>query len=93
MTYGVAAYKVTPEFCEAELNDITSIGGITIKYNCTLGKDVQLAELQKKYYAVFLGIGVGVAVNWEFREKIQKVWWMLFRLSITYVHKNSLKLL
>lgn len=61
MTYGVAAYKVTPEFCEAELNYITSIGGITIKYNCTLGKDVQLAELQKKYDAVFLGIGVGVA--------------------------------
>ncbi len=61
MTYGVAAYKVSPEFCEAEVNYITSIGGIDIQYNKALGKDITIAELQKKYDAVFLGIGVGVA--------------------------------
>lgn len=61
MTYGVAAYKVTPEFCEAEVDYITAIGGIEIKYNSSLGKDFHLADLQKKYDAIFLGIGVGVA--------------------------------
>lgn len=61
MTYGVAAYKVTPEFCEAEVNWITSVGGIDIKYNTTLGKDMFLADLQRDFDAVFLGIGVGVA--------------------------------
>jgi dihydropyrimidine dehydrogenase (NAD+) subunit PreT len=61
MTYGIAAYKVTPEFCEDEVNYITSIGGIEIKYNQALGKDVSLEELQKSYDAVYLGIGVGVA--------------------------------
>ena len=61
MTYGVAAYKVTPEFCEDEVNWITSIGGIEIKYNTTLGKDIHLVDLQKKYDAVYLGLGVGVA--------------------------------
>ncbi|MFN8358051.1 MAG: NAD(P)-dependent oxidoreductase [Spirosomataceae bacterium] len=61
MTYGIAAYKVTPEFCEDEVNYITSIGGIDIHYNQTLGQDIHLADLQQQYDAVFLGIGVGMA--------------------------------
>src|ERR1700757_84953 len=61
MTYGVAAYKVTPESCKEEVDYITSIGGIDIQYKKELGKDITLAELQKKYDAVFLGIGVGIA--------------------------------
>ncbi|HWY37472.1 MAG TPA: NAD(P)-dependent oxidoreductase [Bacteroidia bacterium] len=61
MTYGVAAYKVTPESCKEEVDYITSIGGIDIQYKKELGKDITIAELQKKYDAVFLGIGVGIA--------------------------------
>ena len=61
MTYGVAGYKVTPQFCEDEVDWIVSIGGITMKYNQTLGKDVFLEQLQQNFDAVFLGIGVGVA--------------------------------
>ncbi|MGC4100035.1 NAD(P)-dependent oxidoreductase [Ferruginibacter sp.] len=65
MTYGIAAYKVTPEFCEEEVNYILSVGGITIKYNQELGKNISLTELQKNYDAVFLGIGVGLARQLE----------------------------
>lgn len=61
MTYGIAAYKITPEFCEDEVDFITSLGGIDIKYNKEWGKDISLAELQKNYEAVYLGIGVGLA--------------------------------
>ena len=68
MTYGIAAYKVTPEFCEEEVNYILSLGGIEIKYNHELGKDlpadrqgITLAQLKKEFDAVYLGIGVGVA--------------------------------
>lgn len=61
MTYGIAAYKVTPQFCEDEVNYITSLGGIEIKYNQELGKDITLSQLKKEYDAVYLGIGVGVA--------------------------------
>jgi glutamate synthase (NADPH/NADH) small chain len=61
MTYGIAAYKVTPEFCQDEVDFITSLGGITIEYNKQLGKDISLAELRVAYDAVFLGIGVGLA--------------------------------
>ena len=65
MTYGIAAYKVTPQFCEDEVNYILSIGGIEVKYNQELGKDISLAELKKNYDAVYLGIGVGVARQLE----------------------------
>ena len=61
MTYGIAAYKVTPQFCEDEVNYITSIGGIEIKYNHTLGKDITLQELQQEFDAVYLAFGVGLA--------------------------------
>src|SRR6478735_12478409 len=43
MTYGIAAYKVTPAFCEDEVDFITSLGGIEIKYDHSLGKDITIA--------------------------------------------------
>jgi len=65
MTYGIAAYKVTPEFCQDEVDFITSIGGIQVEYNKELGKDISVAELRAAYDAVFLGIGVGLARQLE----------------------------
>ncbi len=61
MTYGIAAYKVTPEFCETEVNYITSLGGIEIRYNQELGKDISLSSSGNNNDAVYLGIGVGLA--------------------------------
>ncbi|MEO5941832.1 MAG: NAD(P)-dependent oxidoreductase [Ferruginibacter sp.] len=61
MTYGIAAYKVTPQFCEDEVNYITGIGGITIECGKELGKNILLEDLQEKYDAVYLGFGVGLA--------------------------------
>ncbi len=74
MTYGIAAYKVTPQFCEDEVNYILSIGGIEVKYNQELGKDITLSQLKKEYDAVYLGIGVGVARQLEIPgEKLEGV--------------------
>src|SRR6476469_8442798 len=42
MTYGIAAYKVTPEFCKEEVDYILSIGGIHIKYEQQLGKHITI---------------------------------------------------
>jgi len=61
MTYGIAAYKVTPEFCEEELQYILSIGGIEICYGQELGQNISLARLQQEYDAVYLAFGVGLA--------------------------------
>jgi glutamate synthase (NADPH/NADH) small chain len=60
MTYGVAAYKVTPAFCQEEVDYITSLGGIEIRYEQELGKNLSLAQLQADYDAVYLAIGVGL---------------------------------
>jgi glutamate synthase (NADPH/NADH) small chain len=67
MTYGIAAYKVTPEFCQEEVDYITAIGGIDIKYNQEFGKDVTLDELKNHYDAVFLAFGVGLARQLEIK--------------------------
>jgi dihydropyrimidine dehydrogenase (NAD+) subunit PreT len=61
MTYGIAAFKITPEFCAAEVDYILSLGGITVRYDCELGRDISLEELRSSYDAVFLGFGVGLA--------------------------------
>lgn len=61
MTYGIAAYKVTPEFCRDEVDYILAIGGITVKYEQELGRNISLEQLRKEYDAVFLGFGVGLA--------------------------------
>ena len=61
MTYGIAAYKVTPAFCEDEVNYILSIGGISIRYDSELGRNIRLDQLQQDYDAVYLGFGVGLA--------------------------------
>ena len=65
MTYGIAAYKVTPQFCKDEVDYILSIGGIDIKYEQELGKNITLEQLQKNYDAVYLAIGVGLARQLE----------------------------
>jgi len=61
LTYGIAAYKVTPEICADELEYILSIGGITVQYEQELGRNLTLKQLQSQYDAVYLAFGVGLA--------------------------------
>jgi glutamate synthase (NADPH/NADH) small chain len=65
MTYGIAAYKITPQFCQEEVDYITSLGGIEILYNQELGKNITLDTLQNNYDAVYLAFGVGLARQLE----------------------------
>lgn len=60
--YGIAAYKTVDDFAQKEVDWILSIGGIEVKNDVALGKDLKLARLRKEYDAVFLGLGLG-AVN------------------------------
>jgi dihydropyrimidine dehydrogenase (NAD+) subunit PreT len=60
MTYGIAAYKVSPAFCQQELDYILSLGGIDIRYGQELGRDISLDQLQAGFDAVYLGLGVGL---------------------------------
>jgi glutamate synthase (NADPH/NADH) small chain len=56
--YGIAAYKV-PGFAQAEVEWLLSIGGIGIEYGRELGRNLALADLQREFDAVFLGLGLG----------------------------------
>lgn len=47
MTYGVAAYKVTPEFCKDEVDFILSIGGIDVHYKKSWVKIFHWKNLMK----------------------------------------------
>ena len=57
--YGIAAYKSTDDFAQAEVDYVTAIGGIDIQNGKALGRDFQLSDLTKDYDAVFLGMGLG----------------------------------
>jgi glutamate synthase (NADPH/NADH) small chain len=57
--YGIAAYKSTDDFAQAEVDYVTAIGGIDIRNDMALGRDVQLSDLVQSYDAVFLGMGLG----------------------------------
>jgi dihydropyrimidine dehydrogenase (NAD+) subunit PreT len=52
--FGIAAYKSVDDFAQKEVSFVLAIGGIKIEH----GKSPKLAELQKKYDAVFVGLGL-----------------------------------
>lgn len=57
--YGIAAYKATDGFAQAEVDYVTAIGGIDIRHGQALGRDFNLEDLQQRHDAVFLGLGLG----------------------------------
>ncbi len=57
--YGIAAYKATNDFAQAEVDYVLSIGNIDVINGEMLGRDFTLADLQAKHDAVFLGTGLG----------------------------------
>src|SRR5690606_28554429 len=56
--YGIAAYKSTDQFAQAEVDYVTAIGGIAFENGKALGRDFSLADLAADYDAVFLGLGL-----------------------------------
>lgn len=56
--YGLATYKVAGGFAQREVDWLLSIGGITPRLNCRLGRDITLDGLLAEYDAVFLGLGL-----------------------------------
>ncbi|WP_276720182.1 NAD(P)-dependent oxidoreductase [Pseudooceanicola nitratireducens] len=57
--YGIAAYKSTDDFAQAEVDWLLKIGGITIETGKKLGEGLSLEALKADYDAVFLAIGLG----------------------------------
>ncbi len=56
--YGIASYKATGGFAQAEVDWLLQIGGITVKTGVELGRDITLDGLRAAHDAVFLGLGL-----------------------------------
>lgn len=57
--YGLASYKTTDGFAQREIEWLLGIGGITVHCGQRLGRDFDLAALERDFDAVFLGLGLG----------------------------------
>jgi NADPH-dependent glutamate synthase beta subunit-like oxidoreductase len=62
LTYGVPSYRLKNDIVFNECYAIEYLGA-KIHYNMKLGRDITLTELEDKYDAVFLGVGL-----WKSRE-------------------------
>lgn len=62
LTYGVPTYRLKNEVALNECGAIVHLGA-QVFYNMKVGRDITLTELQEKYDAVFIGVGL-----WKSRE-------------------------
>ena len=56
LTFGIPAFKLD-KLLLARRRDIFTAMGIRFVLNCEVGKDVSMAELQREYDALFIGVG------------------------------------
>jgi dihydropyrimidine dehydrogenase (NAD+) subunit PreT len=61
-TYGIAYYKMKPAVSLAEVELVKSLG-VEIRCGVTVGKDITMAQLEKEFGAIFLGVGLGAATK------------------------------
>lgn len=59
--YGLAAYKMADDFAQREVEFLLDVGGISLEYGQALGQQVSLKDLQTRFDAVFIGVGLGNA--------------------------------
>lgn len=57
-TYGVAQYKMRPEFALREIEWIKKLG-MDIRSNVQVGKDIALEQLEKDFDAILVAVGLG----------------------------------
>ena len=56
--YGIASYKAVDGFAQAEVDWLMGIGGIELRHDQAIDRDITMASLQSEYDAVFLGMGL-----------------------------------
>ena len=59
-TYGIAYYKMRPEISLDEVKMIERLG-VNFRYGVKIGQDISVADLEKDFDAIFLGLGLGGA--------------------------------
>ena len=61
-TYGIAYYKLTPQASVAEVKTLEDLG---VEFRCgiEIGKNITMAQLEKEFDAIFIGIGLGAGAR------------------------------
>lgn len=74
-TNGVAPYKMAAHDSLREVEYVTAIGGIDIRYDTAVGDDITLEGLEHDFDAIFLGMGLGPD-RWlaDKREQLDGLW-------------------
>jgi dihydropyrimidine dehydrogenase (NAD+) subunit PreT len=56
-TYGIAYYKMPPQ---VSLEEVEMIKGLGVEFRCgvEVGKDISIAQLEKEFDAIFVGVGL-----------------------------------
>ena len=57
MRYGIPGYRLPRNLLDHECNRIINMGGIEVKNNTRVGKDVPVADLEKNYDAILWAVG------------------------------------
>ncbi len=57
LTFGLPAYRTPRDIVDAEIKRVIDMGGIEVRCNTFVGKDVTMEQLRKDFDAVFIGIG------------------------------------
>ena len=61
-THGIAYYKMKPQVSLAEVRLVQSLG-VELRTGVAVGRDITVAQLEKDYDAVFIGVGLGAATK------------------------------
>jgi NADPH-dependent glutamate synthase beta subunit-like oxidoreductase len=62
LRYGIPAYRLPREVLDKEIQNIVDMG-VELKTDCSIGNDISLDDLKKKYKAIFVSIGAHKGLN------------------------------
>lgn len=60
LVHGIPDFRLSKDIVEKIIKQILDLG-IDVKYNCELGKDITIQELEQQYDAIFLSFGANVS--------------------------------
>jgi len=61
-THGIAYYKMKPQVSLAEVRLVESLG-VELRCGVKVGTDVKVADLERDFQAIFVGVGLGAATR------------------------------
>lgn len=62
LAHGIPDFRLDKNVVNKTINNILSLG-IEIKYNCELGRNLEITDLMKQYDAIFLSFGANISTK------------------------------